>query len=192
MLPSLPPALRLPWKLPLRLLLSIPSPFTVTLASRHLHPGVPVRFQVVLGFLALIEPRDIQDPRPDESSPELRPRHVQEFPAQILIRKCELLVLRLQALAVRRDPDLQQVRRILRRRIEFAVHHARAGASCAAILRDESPRRFPCCRDVRARLRESRSGFPCRDGDAFRILGPARRCPHSTRAASGTACARGS
>src|ERR1700693_1893938 len=45
-----------------------------------------------------------------------------ELSSQVFIRKRELLVFRFQILAVRHDPNLQQVRRILRRRIKFAVH----------------------------------------------------------------------
>ena len=54
----------------------------------------------------------------------LRPRDQIELAAQVGVGKRELLVAGIEALALRQNPDLQQMDRVLRRWVELAVQHS--------------------------------------------------------------------
>ncbi len=84
------------------------------------------RFQRVFGLLAFVQAGDVQIRVLVNIDGRLRTRHQMKLSSQVLVRKCELLVLRLQILAIRHDPYLQEMCGILRRWIEFAVQDARA------------------------------------------------------------------
>src|SRR5207302_9953334 len=100
-------------------------------AARDLHPGVPLFVELVDHFMVALEQARVEaDVLMDGHDRAAAPRPGDQPQHASLVRVGDrlLLVARLMPAAVRHEPDLEEVDRLARRRIELAVRHARAGA----------------------------------------------------------------